>query len=83
LSYLSFTMSLASIAYREVEAIVETWTKKYQYHISLIETKPNEVKYFFIDVDLWCSSVFRNLRNPLQLGLFACTSVVPTTTNSR
>lgn len=43
-NYLSFRMSLASITYREVEAIVETWTKKYQYHISLIETKPNEVK---------------------------------------
>ena len=32
------------MAYREVEAIVETWTKKYQYHISLMETKPNDVK---------------------------------------
>lgn len=40
-------MSLASVAYREVEGIVETWTKKYQYHISLIETKPNEVKYLY------------------------------------
>lgn len=39
---------LASVGYREVEAIVETWTKKYQYHISLLEgetkARPNEIK---------------------------------------
>ena len=32
-------MSLSSMAYREVDNIVSTWTKKYQYHISLLEGK--------------------------------------------
>jgi hypothetical protein len=33
-------MSLTSIGFREVEKIVSTWTEKYQYHISLMDTKP-------------------------------------------
>jgi len=50
-------MSLASLGYREVESIVETWTKKYQYHISLLDSKPNEVKYFSSNPDSWSNSV--------------------------
>lgn len=37
-------MSLASVGYREVESIVEKWTKKYQYHVSLLESKPSMVR---------------------------------------
>jgi hypothetical protein len=39
-------MSLASVSYREVEAIVEQWSNKYQYHISLHDSKPQQVKCF-------------------------------------
>lgn len=38
-------MSLNAMAYREVDTIVSAWTNKYQYHISLLESKPNLVKY--------------------------------------
>lgn len=37
-------MSLTSIGYREVEKIVSTWTDKYQYHISLMDTKTDMAK---------------------------------------
>ena len=38
-------MSLSTMAYREVDTIVSSWTTKYQYHISLVESKPTQVKY--------------------------------------
>lgn len=50
-------MSLASVGYREVEAIVEKWTNKYQYHISLHDSKPQEVKLFCPYAGSWSSSV--------------------------
>lgn len=37
-------MSLNSLAYREVDTIVSTWTSKYKYHISLLESTQNLVK---------------------------------------
>ena len=37
-------MSLTSIGYREVEKIVSKWTDKYQYHISLMDTKSDMAK---------------------------------------
>lgn len=38
-------MSFSSAAYREVDSIVSSWTSKYRYHISLMESKPDMAKY--------------------------------------
>lgn len=38
-------MSLSSSAFLNVDTIVSTWTSKYRYHISLLESTPELVKY--------------------------------------
>ena len=44
-------MSLSSAAYREVDTIVSSWTTKYRYHISLLDSKPDMTKYGDLDLD--------------------------------
>ena len=49
-------MSMSSMAYREVDTIVSKWTNKYQYHISLLESKPEVSRYILPHIDLWSNS---------------------------
>ena len=75
-------MSLASVGYREVEAIVEQWTNKYQYHISLLDSKPNQARYPQYYLDLWSNSVYHKPKNLFQLQLLGSILHAPTMTTS-